>query len=118
VTIATRGRGDNHHSQRFLAQGFDRFELQVGAAVLADNPMRVAALLARPFASERLLDRQLGRSLKVATARRTSSPKNDAQSEPCWRLATESRLPGAIRGPRKIIGVLGLKSPIAIKGCF
>lgn len=83
MTIATRGRGDSHHSQRLLAQGLDRFELELGAAVLADNPMRVAALLARPFASERLLDRQLGCSLKVAAARRTSSPNNDAQSEPC-----------------------------------
>jgi transposase, IS5 family len=39
--VLFRGRG----MKRCLAEGRDRFELWVGAAVLANNLMRIAALL-------------------------------------------------------------------------
>src|ERR1700726_751915 len=44
ISVLFRGRG----MKRCLAEGRDRFELWVGAAVLANNLMRIAALLARP----------------------------------------------------------------------
>lgn len=44
VSVLFRGRD----TKRCLAEGRDRFELWVGAAVLANNLMRIAALLARP----------------------------------------------------------------------
>ena len=44
ISVLFRGRG----MKRCLAKGADRFELWVGAAVLANNLMRIAALLARP----------------------------------------------------------------------
>jgi len=44
ISVLFRGRG----MKRCLAKGNDRFELWVGAAVLANNLMRIAALLARP----------------------------------------------------------------------
>lgn len=44
ISVLFRGRG----MKRCLAEGADRFELWVGAAVLANNLMRIAALLARP----------------------------------------------------------------------
>src|SRR6516164_10765059 len=43
ISVLLRGRG----MKRCLAQGRDRFELLVGAAVLANNLMRVADLLAK-----------------------------------------------------------------------
>jgi IS5 family transposase len=42
ISVLFRGRG----MKRCLAQGFERFELLVGAAVLANNLMRIACLLA------------------------------------------------------------------------
>jgi IS5 family transposase len=44
ISVLFRGRG----MKRCLAEGRDRFELWVGAAVLANNLMRIAALLTRP----------------------------------------------------------------------
>lgn len=45
ISVLFRGRG----MKRCLAEGRDRFELWVGAAVLANNLMRIAAMLmARP----------------------------------------------------------------------
>jgi IS5 family transposase len=44
ISVLFRGRG----MKRCLAEGSDRFQLWVGAAVLANNLMRIAALLARP----------------------------------------------------------------------
>ena len=44
ISVLFRGRG----MKRCLAEGRDRFELWIGAAVLANNLMRIAALLARP----------------------------------------------------------------------
>jgi IS5 family transposase len=44
ISVLFRGRG----MKRCLAEGRDRFELWVGAAVLANNLMRIADLLARP----------------------------------------------------------------------
>src|SRR5205807_9669809 len=41
ISVLFRGRG----MKRCLAEGRDRFELWVGAAVRANNPMRIAALL-------------------------------------------------------------------------
>ena len=41
ISVLFRGRG----MKRCLAEGRDRFELWVGAAVLANNLMRIAALL-------------------------------------------------------------------------
>ena len=43
ISVLFRGRG----MKRCLAEGSDRFELWVGAAVLANNLMRIAALLAK-----------------------------------------------------------------------
>ena len=43
ISVLFRGRG----MKRCLAEGRDRFELWVGAAVLANNLMRIAALLTR-----------------------------------------------------------------------
>jgi IS5 family transposase len=43
ISVLFRGRG----MKRCLAEGRDRFELWVGAAVLANNLMRIAALLAK-----------------------------------------------------------------------
>ena len=39
--------------KRCHAEGRDRFELWVGAAVLANNLMRIAALLAKPSSRKR-----------------------------------------------------------------
>ena len=44
ISVLFRGRG----MKRCLAQGFERFELLVGAAVLANNLMRIASLLSKP----------------------------------------------------------------------
>ena len=44
ISVLFRGRG----MKRCLAEGRDRFELWVGAAVLANNLLRIAALLAPP----------------------------------------------------------------------
>jgi transposase, IS5 family len=44
ISVLFRGRG----MKRCLAEGPERFELWVGAAVLANNLMRIAALLVRP----------------------------------------------------------------------
>lgn len=44
ISVLFRGRG----MKRCLAEGRDRFELWIGAAVLANNLMRIAALLTRP----------------------------------------------------------------------
>jgi IS5 family transposase len=44
ISVLFRGRG----MKRCLAEGRDRFELWIGAAVLANNLMRMAALLTRP----------------------------------------------------------------------
>ena len=44
ISVLFRGRG----MKRCLAEGRDRFELWVGAAVLANNLMRIAASMARP----------------------------------------------------------------------
>ena len=41
ISVLFRGRG----MKRCLAEGHDRFELWVGAAVLANNLMRIAAML-------------------------------------------------------------------------
>jgi IS5 family transposase len=41
ISVLFRGRG----MKRCLAEGRDRFELCVGAAVLANNLLRIAALL-------------------------------------------------------------------------
>jgi len=43
ISVLFRGRG----MKRCLAEGHQRFELLVGAAVLANNLMRIAALLAK-----------------------------------------------------------------------
>ncbi len=43
ISVLFRGRG----MKRCLAEGPDRFELWVGAAVLANNLMRIAAMLMR-----------------------------------------------------------------------
>ena len=43
ISVLFRGRG----MKRCLAQGFERFELLVGAAVLANNLMRIASLRAK-----------------------------------------------------------------------
>jgi IS5 family transposase len=44
ISVLFRGRG----MKRCLAEGPDRFELWVGAAVLANNLMRIAAMLTKP----------------------------------------------------------------------
>jgi IS5 family transposase len=49
ISVLFRGRG----MKRCLAQGRDRFELLVGAAVLANNLMRIADLLAEQSARTR-----------------------------------------------------------------
>ncbi len=49
ISVLLRGRG----MKRCLAQGRDRFELLVGAAVLANNLMRIADLLAKQKQSSR-----------------------------------------------------------------
>jgi transposase, IS5 family len=43
ISVLSRGRG----MKRCLAEGIDRFELWVGAAVLANNLMVIAGLLAK-----------------------------------------------------------------------
>ena len=43
ISVLFRGRG----MKRCLAEGHQRFELTVGAAVLANNLMRIAALLSK-----------------------------------------------------------------------
>jgi len=43
ISVLFRGRG----MKRCLAEGHQRFELSVGAAVLANNLMRIAALLTK-----------------------------------------------------------------------
>ena len=60
MTIATRGAATITIGSASSPRVLTVSSFRVGAAVRADNPMRVAALLARPFASERLPDRQLG----------------------------------------------------------
>jgi len=49
ISVLFRGRG----MKRCLAQGRDRFELLVGAAVLANNLMRIADLLAKQSSQKR-----------------------------------------------------------------
>jgi IS5 family transposase len=49
ISVLFRGRG----MKRCLAEGPDRFELWVGAAVLANNLMRIAALLTKPSSRRR-----------------------------------------------------------------
>ena len=49
ISVLLRGRG----MKRCLAQGRDRFELLVGAAVLANNLMRIADLLAKQSSRRR-----------------------------------------------------------------
>jgi transposase, IS5 family len=49
ISVLVRGRG----MKRCLAQGRDRFELLVGAAVLANNLMRIADLLAKQSSRRR-----------------------------------------------------------------
>ena len=49
ISVLFRGRG----MKRCLAEGRDRFELWVGAAVLANNLMRIAALLMTPASRKR-----------------------------------------------------------------
>jgi len=49
ISVLFRGRG----MKRCRAEGRDRFELWVGAAVLANNLMRIAALLAKPSSRKR-----------------------------------------------------------------
>jgi transposase, IS5 family len=49
ISVLARGRG----MKRCLAQGRDRFELLVGAAVLANNLMRIADLLAKQSSRRR-----------------------------------------------------------------
>ncbi len=43
ISVLFRGRG----MKRCLAEGHQRFELLIGAAVLANNLMRIAALLSK-----------------------------------------------------------------------
>jgi IS5 family transposase len=50
ISVLFRGRG----MKRCLAEGFDRFELLVGAAVLANNLMKIAALLAKRSSRQKL----------------------------------------------------------------
>jgi IS5 family transposase len=49
ISVLFRGRG----MKRCLAEGRDRFELWVGAAVLANNLMRIAAMLMAPSSRRR-----------------------------------------------------------------
>jgi IS5 family transposase len=49
ISVLFRGGG----MKRCLAEGPDRFELWVGAAVLANNLMRIAALLTTPTSRRR-----------------------------------------------------------------
>jgi IS5 family transposase len=49
ISVLFRGRG----MKRCLAQGHERFELWVGAAVLANNLMKIAALLTKPSSRKR-----------------------------------------------------------------
>jgi IS5 family transposase len=49
ISVLFRGRG----MKRCLAEGRQRFELWVGAAVLANNLMRIAALLAKRSSRKR-----------------------------------------------------------------
>jgi len=49
ISVLFRGRG----MKRCLAEGPDRFELWVGAAVLANNLMRIAAMLTKPSSRRR-----------------------------------------------------------------
>ena len=49
ISVLFRGRG----MKRSLAEGNERFELLVGAAVLANNLMNIAALLAKPASRRR-----------------------------------------------------------------
>jgi IS5 family transposase len=44
ISVLFRGRG----MKRCLARGIERFELLIGAAVLTNNLMRIAALLGKP----------------------------------------------------------------------
>src|ERR1700674_1598380 len=49
ISVLFRGRG----MKRCLAEGIERFDLLVGAAVLANNLMRIASLLMKPPARQR-----------------------------------------------------------------
>jgi hypothetical protein len=49
ISVLFRGRG----MKRCLAEGHQRFELWVGAAVLANNLMRIAALLTKRVSRKR-----------------------------------------------------------------
>jgi IS5 family transposase len=49
ISVLFRGRG----MKRCLAEGHERFELWVGAAVLANNLMKIAALLTKPSSRKR-----------------------------------------------------------------
>src|SRR5205809_1943004 len=49
ISVLFRGRG----MKRCLAEGHDRFELWVAAAVLANNLMRIAALLTKQSSRRR-----------------------------------------------------------------
>ena len=49
ISVLFRGRG----MKRCLAEGIERFDLLVGAAVLANNLMRIASLLMKPSARQR-----------------------------------------------------------------
>jgi IS5 family transposase len=51
ISVLFRGRG----MKRCLAEGIERFELLVGAAVLANNLMSIAAWLSKPAARRRLV---------------------------------------------------------------
>ena len=49
ISVLFRGRG----MKRCLAEGRDRFELWIGAAVLANNLMRIAAMLMKQSSRRR-----------------------------------------------------------------
>jgi transposase, IS5 family len=50
ISVLFRGRG----MKRCLAQGIQRFELLIGAAVLANNLMKLAALLTKRSSRQKL----------------------------------------------------------------
>jgi IS5 family transposase len=71
ISVLLRGRG----MRRCPLEGRERFEVFVGAAVLANNLLRIAALLHRRAARRRPDSRPVSRVLPPTSARRRRSQK-------------------------------------------
>jgi IS5 family transposase len=77
ISVLFRGRG----MKRCLAQGHQHFELYVGAAVLANNLMRIAALLTQPSSRKRRT--AAWHFLSPPTAQSASWSSGHTSSIPC-----------------------------------